>query len=409
MHILFLSDNFPPEGNAPASRTFEHTKEWVKKGHKVTVITCAPNFPEGVVYPGYKNSWYSKTVIDGINVVRVKTYMAANTGFAKRILDYLSFMLSSFCAGIFAKKVDIVIATSPQFFTAISGYGLSAIKSVPFVFELRDIWPASITAVGAMQESKVIKLLEKIELFLYRKADLIVSVTEAFKTELIGRGVNAAKIKVVRNGVDLETYQPAVKDPELSEQYDLDGKFVVGYIGTHGLAHGLSSIVGAAKRLSHREDVVFLFAGGGAGLASLQNEVQEAGLKNVRILGRIEKKYISRIWSLCDVSLVHLKNTPLFKSVIPSKIFEAFGMGLPTIIGVPEGEATAIVKEHQAGLIVAPENEEEIACAVLSLADDGDTRNRLSDSAIKAALRFNRPVLAEQMLTELIRLNAREL
>ena len=208
MHILFLTDNFPPEGNAPSARTFEHAREWVKEGHKVTVITGAPNFPEGQLFKGYKNKWLLKEKMEGIVVWRVKTYITANEKFLKRSLDFVSFMFSSFLFGLFTRKVDVVIGTSPQFFTVISAWALAKLKRVPFVFELRDIWPASITAVGAMKHNWIIDLLEKIEMFLYQQADLIISVTHSFKIELIGRGILANKIKVVLNGVDLKKYKP---------------------------------------------------------------------------------------------------------------------------------------------------------------------------------------------------------
>ena len=166
MHILFVTDNFPPEGNAPATRTFEHAREWVSKGHKVTVITCAPNFPEGKVFDGYKNRWLSKETIEDINVWRVKTYITANEGFIKRTIDFVSFMICSLFFGLFVGKVDVVVGTSPQFFTVISAWALALFKRVPFVFELRDVWPASIAAVGAMRGSWIINILEKLELFL---------------------------------------------------------------------------------------------------------------------------------------------------------------------------------------------------------------------------------------------------
>jgi len=197
MHILFLTDNFPPEGNAPASRTYEHAREWVKLGHEVTIITGAPNFPEGKVYEGYKNDWYSKELLDGIEVRRVKTYITANEGFVKRILDFVSFMVSGFIAGLFVKKPDVIIGTSPQFFTAVGAWALAAVRFKPFVFELRDIWPASIITVGAMKKGFIIKLLERLEIFLYKRASLIISVTESFKVELMERGVEGDKIKVV--------------------------------------------------------------------------------------------------------------------------------------------------------------------------------------------------------------------
>ena len=405
MHILFLTDNFPPEGNAPATRTYEHAREWVKLGYKVTIITGAPNFPEGKVFDGYKNSWFTKETIDGIEVRRVKTYITANEGFIKRILDFVSFMITSFIAGLFVKKPDVIIGTSPQFFTVVRAWALSAVRFKPFVFELRDIWPASITAVGAMKESFAIKLLEKLELFLYRRADLIISVTHAFKRELIGRGVNANKIEVILNGVDLSKYQPACKDTELASKYGLNGKFVAGYIGTHGLAHSLETLVEAAEILKDRTDIVFLFAGGGAGSDLVKELVEEKSLDNVVVMGRQDKALMPRIWSLCDLSLVHLKNVPLFKSVIPSKIFESMGMGIPILIAVPEGEATEIVKTTNSGIIVSSEDSSSVANSIIEVIADPDMLFDLQQNSKSAANQFDRSNLASNMCHYISKLN----
>lgn len=398
MHVLFLTDNFPPEGNAPASRTYEHAVRWVKNGHSVTVITCAPNFPEGKVYEGYRNSWYSKSDIDGIEVLRVKTFITANDGFVLRILDYMSFMVSAFIAGLFSKRPDVVVATSPQFFTAIAGWALSVFKKRPFVFELRDIWPASITAVGAMKKSVVIRILERIELFLYSKASKIVSVTESFKTELAGRGVNPDKISVVLNGVDLTRYIPASeKDPGLSKKYNLEGKFVVGYVGTHGMAHGLFSIVDAAEELKSYPEIVFMFAGGGSAKAGLEQYINSKKMRNVLSVDRVPKAQMPNLWSLCDISIVHLKNAELFKSVIPSKIFESMGMGLPIIIGVPEGEATEIVREANSGMVVEPEDPGSIKDAVLKLYKSSELREAYRRSSLASASKYSRDAQAIKM------------
>ncbi|MCB1630138.1 MAG: hypothetical protein KDI48_20590, partial [Xanthomonadales bacterium] len=151
MHILFLSDNFPPEVNAPASRTFEHCREWVRAGHKVTVITCAPNFPKGKVFEGYRNRLWQRERMDGIEVIRVWSYITANEGFTRRILDYLSYMFMAILAGPFVRRIELVVGTSPQFFTACAAYVVSRYRRVPYVFELRDLWPESIKAVGAMR------------------------------------------------------------------------------------------------------------------------------------------------------------------------------------------------------------------------------------------------------------------
>lgn len=399
MHILFLTDNFPPEGNAPATRTYEHAREWVKLGHKVTIITGAPNFPEGKVFNGYKNHWYSKSALDGIEVRRVKTYITANEGFAKRILDFMSFMVTSFFAGLFVKKPDVIVGTSPQFFTAVSAWALSAIRFKPFVFELRDIWPASITAVGAMGRSLPIRILEKIELFLYWRAYKIISVTHSFKKELIERGVDANKIDVVLNGVDLSKYEPAPqKDKSFAEQYDLTDKFVVGYVGTHGLAHSLDKIVETAELLVDLKDVRILFAGGGAAKAEVEALVKEKELLNVTIIPRQKKELMPKLWSLCDISLISLKDTELFKTVIPSKIFESMGMGLPMVMTSPIGEATAILSESSSGVIVKPESPYEVAQIIRELYENREKLHQLSVNSANAAMLYDRKKLAEKML-----------
>ncbi|HIF9202284.1 TPA: glycosyltransferase family 4 protein [Photobacterium damselae] len=398
MHILFLTDNFLPEGNAPATRTYEHAIRWVSKGHKVTVITCAPNFPEGKVFDGFKNKLYDVSELDGIRVVRVKTYITANEGFVKRILDYMSFMVTGFFAGLFQKKPDVIVATSPQFFCACAGWALSAVRRKPFIFELRDIWPASITAVGAMKDSKAIRLLEKVEMFLYKRADAIVSVTYAFKQELIERGVDDSKIDVVINGVDLSKYEPQEKDAELAKQYGLEGKFVAGYIGTHGMAHGLEHIVTVAERLQDNDEIRIVFAGGGAARQKVVDLVEQKGLKNVVLIDRQPKDMMPRLWSLCNVSLVPLINSELFKTVIPSKIFECMGMGIPTIMSVPEGEATTIIKETGSGLVVESENINQIVAAVDKLSTHKELFLELQKSSVKAAPLYSRDLMAEDML-----------
>ena len=402
MHILFLTDNFPPEGNAPATRTYEHTREWVKQGHAVTVITCAPNFPEGVLFEGYQNKWHQREVMDGIDVVRVKTYITANEGFAKRILDYISFGVMGGVAGLFQKKPDVIVSTSPQFFCACGAWVLSIVRWKPWVFELRDIWPASITAVGAMEKNGVIRFLEKLEMFLYRRADRIVAVTNSFKAELVERGIEGDKIDVVVNGVDLATYTPsAVKDTALAGEYNLIGKFVVGYIGTHGMAHALDKVLDAAEQLQGNDDIRFLFAGGGAERANLERMAVERKLSNVVMMPRQTKEMMPAVWSLCDISLISLRDTPLFTKVIPSKIFESMGMGLPMVIACPEGEATGIIEGTSSGVVVPPEDTGALVDCISGLYSN---RVRLAEFARASgfsAETFDRARQAGLMLTSL--------
>ncbi len=402
MKILFLSDNFPPEGNAPAARLHEHAIRWVRGGHDVTVITSAPNFPEGKLFAGYRNVWRRVEVLDGIRVVRVKTYIAANEGFVRRTLDYLSFMVMGFLMGMFERRPDVVVATSPQFFSAIAGWALSVAKWRPFVFELRDLWPASITVVGAMKRGFVIAFLERVELFLYRRAAAIVSVTESFREDLVSRGISREKIHVVLNGVDLGRYEPRPRDTAMAREYGLEGKFVAGYLGTHGMAHALPKVLEAAELLKHRQDIVFFFAGAGAERGKVEQIVTARGLTNARMIPRQPKERMPALWSLCDLAIVPLMDSPVFATVIPSKIFESMGMGVPVLMSLPEGEATRIIRSTGSGVCVPPEKPQAMAAAIASLASNPEGLLELRAKARSAAHQFSRDVLAEKMANVLL-------
>ncbi|SEK38686.1 glycosyltransferase family 4 protein [Halomonas daqiaonensis] len=408
MRILFLSDNFPPETNAPANRLYDHAVRWVQAGHEVTVVTCAPNFPEGEVFSGYRNRWHSVEQWEGIRVVRVKSYITSNEGFLRRTLDYVSFMVSGFIGGLFQKKPDLIVASSPQFFAAVGGWALAAVRRKPFVFELRDLWPASIVAVGAMEESRTIRVLEKLELFLYRRARRVVAVTQAFKQDLVERGIDGDKIDVVLNGVDLTRYQPMPADEQLRREHGLEGKFVVGYLGTHGMAHALDKVLEAAERLRHCEDIVFLFVGAGAAKAELEARVQGLGLTNVRFVPRQPKDAMPGYWSLCDLALIPLRDTPVFESVIPSKMFECMAMGIPVLMSLPEGEATGILHDAGAGVCVPPEDPAAMAEAIETLKDDTAQREALRDSGLAAAQTYSRDRQSEKMLAVLERAAGRD-
>ena len=400
MHILFLSDNFPPEVNAPASRTYEHCREWVLSGAQVTVITCAPNFPRGKVFDGYHNRLWQSEVIEGIRVIRVWSYIAANEGFIRRILDYISFMVSATLATFFVRKVDVVVGTSPQFFTACAAWVVGGLKRVPWVFELRDIWPESIKAVGAMKDSLAIRFLERLELFLYRHATCIVTVTHTFKKTLIQRGIDGNKIQVVTNGVDLNHFIPQEKDSDLVHQLGLHKRFVAGYIGTHGMAHGLETLLDAAEIIQSKkdaEDVSILFLGNGAKKAELVASAQSRGLSNVIFLDSTSKGDVTRYWSLLDVSIIHLRKTELFASVIPSKLFECMGMGIPVLHGVA-GESAEIVLTEQVGEVFESDNPAQLVKLLLDLKINPSQIERYRKNGIDAARRYDRKHLAAKML-----------
>ena len=394
MHILFLTDNFPPEVNAPATRTAEHILEWEKKGAKITVITCNPNFPKGIIFKGYKNKIYLKeNWSENISIIRVWTYITKNKGFLKRIIDYFSFAVSSFFAGIFVKKPDIIIATSPQFFTVWSGFALAKIKKVPWIFELRDLWPQSIITVGALKSNKIIKILEKIELFLYKQSDGIVSVTDSFVDNLVSRGIDKEKIFVVKNGVNRERFLPMDKNKDLVEKYNLKNFTTVGYVGTMGMAHSLFFILKAAMTL---EKYKFLFIGDGAKREYLLKMKEELGLKNVIFTGMIPKKNIKEYISIIDIALVNLKKSEDFKKVIPSKIFELSSMKKPILLGV-EGEAKKIIEKYNAGLCFEPENEKDFVEKLKLMSEDKKLYEKLKNNTQDLAKDFDRKKLAEKM------------
>lgn len=398
MHILFLTDNFPPEVNAPASRTFEHCREWVKAGHQVTIITCAPNFPTGKVFSGYKNKLWQDEELDGIKVIRVWSYITENAGFIKRILDYISFMPPAILASLFVRKVDLVIGTSPQFFTVCAAYLVGFFKRIPFVFELRDIWPESIKAVGAMNDSIIIRVLEKIELFLYRKSTIIVSVTHAFKKTLIQRGIGGDKIHVVTNGVDTYRFFKMDKDKVLEELYGLEGMFVAGYVGTHGMAHHLETLLESALLAQDANDnIKFLLLGDGSKKQELLDRAKVMGLNNIVFIDSVPKEDVARYWSLLDVSIIHLKKIELFTSVIPSKLFECMAMGIPVLHGVL-GESAAIVTNNQVGITFEPENETQLYEQLVALKRNKKNHMEFQRHALNAAQKYDRSRLAEKFL-----------
>ena len=398
MHILFLTENFPPETNAAATRVYERACFWVGWGHRVTVVTCAPNFPRGKLFPGYENRWHQSEEMSGIRVVRVKTFITRNEGIFLRTLDFLSFMASGFSAGFREPKPDVIVATSPQFFAAVAGWGLGEVRNVPFVFELGDLWPASIAAVGALHEGISLRMMEKLELYLYRRSECVVALTGAFKENLTARGISPDKIAVVVNGVDLSRYGPRPRDKTLAETWGLEGCFVVGYVGTHGMAHALGNVLDTADRLRHVERLRFILVGSGAERIKLMIEARQRRLNNVIFMPPQPKDNISMVWSLCDVALVHLKNSSVFREVIPSKMFEAMGMGLPLVVASPDGEASRILATDKAGIWVPAEDPGALAEATINLLEDDALRRTYGERSLAAAPLHTRERQARQMI-----------
>lgn len=383
---------------APSARTFEHARHWARLGHEVTVVTGFPNHPTGIIRPEYRGRRVERERVDGVDVLRTWVYCAPNKGFFRRVLNFLSFFCSSFVLGaLLTRRPDVVVGTSPQFFCAVSAYLLSCLKRAPFVFEVRDIWPQSAVELGALRNPLIIRALEAIELFLYRRAALIVPVAESTLPYLLAKGVPAGKIKIIPNGIDaayLAAAEAASPD-SVREGLGLREKFVVSYIGTHGMSHALDTVLQAAEAMRDDANVHFLFVGEGAEKEKLKRIASDSQLMNVTFLGEQPRERLSSFYRASDASLVPLRRLPIFKKVLPSKMFELMGIGSPIICSV-EGEAAALVRRAESGLCIEPESVSALVAAIRQLRDDAALRGRLIENGRRfVRVHYLRSALAE--------------
>ena len=407
MRLLFVSNYFPPEVNAPATRLGEHARQWAADGHAVEVLTSNPNFPEGEIYAGYDNRFRQDDAGD-VAVTRVPMYVAENRGTLRRTLSYVSFMASAVWQSRRVRaRPDVVVGTSPQFFCALGAYVIARRFGVPFVLEVRDLWPESIVAVGAVGRGALIRLFEALARHLYRHADHIVVVTDAFAREVVALGAPAENVSVLKNGADLDVYGAPLDAGRLAAlrtELGFDGWFVAAYMGTIGMAHRADVMLDAAARCP---DVLFVVIGAGAKRAALAKRAAALALPNFRLIDKQPKAIMPYLLALTDVSVVHLSDTPLFETVIPSKIFEAMAMGRPVALGV-RGEAQQIVEASGAGVAFVPEDADALAGAVCRLRDDPAEYARLSAAGppyVRA--HFDRRVLARRYWQILTCLHAR--
>lgn len=405
VNLLFISQHHPPEVNAPATRLAEHARVWTADGVGVDVLTAVPNFPEGRIYEGYRNRWTVETW-DGTTVHRVPVYLAPNRGIVRRGLSYVSFAASAvWPARRIDTRPDIVVATSPQLLAGVAGWRVARRFGVPFVLEVRDLWPDSVVAVGALKEGPVVRLLRRLERFLYRKADHVVVVTHAFARELKARGVPAGKVSVVPNGVDLEALPTPAADERdrLRAELDLQHRFVAAYVGTLGMAHRVDILLDAARRAAESADpadarLAFVIMGAGAERPALETALRADDPGNVLLLDKAPRDRALAVLAAADVSVVHLRDSEVFRRVIPSKIFEAMALGRPIALGV-DGEARRIVEEAGAGVFFPPEDPDGLLATIRRLRDDGALRERCGRRG-PAFVRehFDRRVLARRYI-----------
>lgn len=396
MHIVYLCHYFYPEIGAPSARVLETAAEWVKTGHQVTVVTCFPNHPTGVIPKAYRGRFFMREMHQGIQVFRNFVLATPNEGVWRRTLCHLSFMVSSVIFSLpRLKKPDVIIASSPTFFAAFSGLIISRIKRIPFVFEVRDLWPAAIAGLGVLKSKRIIKILESWELFLYRQAQKIVVVTESFKENLVGRGVPSSKIEIVYNGVDPERFGKTDVEA-VKQKYQLKGKTVVLYSGALGLSHSLECVLQVAEKFRDRQDILFLFVGEGAKKEELQRIAALRKLENVQFWPGQPRETMPEIYALADICLVSLKKVALFSQFIPSKIFEIMAGSRP-MIACLEGEAASILGKSGAAIVVPQEDPAALERALRKLSDNKDLREQLGQNGREFVIRhFDRRRLAHR-------------
>ncbi len=375
MKMLYISQYFPPEMGAPAARAAELSQHWATLGHKVTVLTGFPNHPIGTIPLEYRARFrrlVAREKINRVDVLRTWLLPFPNRKAYERMLNYTSFCISAAIAGTFCSRPDVVIATSPQLLVGLSGWWIARCKRVPFVFEVRDLWPESLAAVGMGRENSTLyRTLARISRFLYRHADHIVVVTPAFENYLVERcGVVRSKISVVENGVETQLFSPRFStqaSADLRRELRVEGKFVVSYIGTLGLAHGLDTIISAAAELQDTNpEVTFLIVGEGAEKEKILALAKSQSLRNLKFIPQQPRDQIPAYIAASDVCLVLLKKADLFKTVIPTKMLEFMSCARPVILGV-DGQARAILEEAGAGIVIEPENSAALVDAIRNL------------------------------------------
>jgi glycosyltransferase involved in cell wall biosynthesis len=383
--ILYVSQYFSPEMGAPAARAAELSRHWALMGHDVTVLTGFPNHPTGVVPKEWRSRLHRlhyKETVNGVHVVRTWLWPLPNRKARERILNYTSFCVSAGLSGLPLDRPDVVIATSPQLLCALSGWWLAWCKRVPFVFEVRDLWPESLAAVGAGSEGSLLhRALGAVAGFLYRRADRITVVAPAFEDHLMRHwDVPAAKISVVENGVETDLFRLDPAAMEVRQQLQLEDRFLICYIGTMGNAHGLETLIAAAEELqTSLPCAMFLLIGEGAEKQRIVKLAAARGLNNIQFLGQQPRERIPAYVSAADVCLVMLRKSELFKTVIPTKLLEYMACERPVIVAV-DGQARQIVETSGAGVFVEPENSQALAKAILELVAEPERRRQMGAS-----------------------------
>lgn len=397
MRVLLVTHYYPPEIGAPQARLSEMAKRWTTSGIVVTVLTGMPNHPTGEIPEEYKGAIIRSEKRDGVRVLRNWVYATPNEGFVKKTLGHLTFMVTAVLLGApRAGPADIVVVSSPTFFSIASAWVIARLRRARLVVEVRDLWPAIFVELGVLKNRRLIAFLGRLELAAYRAADAVVVVTEGFREDLLSRGVPAEKVHTIRNGVDLERFNPDLSSDPADRRWlgANEGDTLVLYLGAHGISQGLSAVIDAAKSLEGQAVHVAL-VGEGADKQNVAERLRIREATNVTMQAGVPRDRVPPLVAAADVCLVPLRDLPLFNTFIPSKMFEYLGAGKP-VVGSVRGEAADILKEAGA-VVVAPEDPVALTAAIRALAADPELRQRMGRAGHDYVRRhFDRRVLADR-------------
>lgn len=376
MRILYLSQYFPPEAGATQTRAYEMARNLVRLGHQVTMLAEVPNHPAGIIPPEYRGRLYERANLEGIDVIRVWVKTSPVKSFGSRMLFYLTFMLNAFLAGLLLARgrYDAIYASSPPLFVGGAALGLSVLRRLPLVFEVRDLWPESAVALGELNNPRAIRWAQSLEEACYRRAKAIVVVTEGIRDRLVRRGIPSHKLVLIPNGANVELFrfQEELR-MQVRAHHQLPDAFIAVYAGIHGVAQGLEVVLEAASLLRSEPGIHFFLIGEGPKKAELVEQSHRMHLDNVYLLPEQPRERIPAYLSAADAALIPLRNIDLFKSALPSKLFDAWACERPVLLSV-DGEARRIVELAQGGLFVPPEDPAALAAQLLRLKSEPELR-----------------------------------
>jgi glycosyltransferase involved in cell wall biosynthesis len=411
MHIMIVHQYYLRKDGAGGSRWNQFAKYWSQRGHKITVLAGMLEIITAKKCPEYKGK-FVVTEYEGPNIVVKRCHVseAYNKSFVGRAWAYFSFLVSSIAAGLSVKRPDIVICTSPPLTVGLTGVILSKLKRAPMIFEVRDLWPESAIDAGVLTNKCLIKFGYWLERFSYRHAAWINVLTPAFEEVLINRkAVPAEKISMIPNGADLDIIKPGPRDNWVRQKHNLNNKFVVTYVGAHGVANALMQLIEAAKILKRKDpQVQIVLVGDGMEKPRLLEAVKQFDLDNVTLIDPVPKSQISDYLSASDVCTAVLKKCDTFKTVYPNKVFDYMCAERPIIIGI-DGVARKLVEDAKAGLYVEPEDPAAFVNAVETIKTDYENMKNLAVKAREFAVKnFSRISLSEKYLEIIERQKNRE-